>query len=372
MKLFILLILLIGVLLFNGINGNEYVNFIPYSNDECVGDEIGIGYSSLLSKCLPSIDSQQNYLFTLKPKNIIEWKVFKYSNKNDNHNDNCNLNKTIILQPSFTTKIGSCISSEYMNLDSKISLSSSIYYKISITKNSPYISAKSIVNSFTLDKKCSSSSSSSSSSNDNVLLIQYFTNHLNVNYKNKISYHCINDKPFTKNQFQLIEAITQECIQFKNGAIGISNLIKNKFVDVRFSSGDSSGSGGSSGSSGGGGGEDSTSTTGTTGNTGDSSTGNTGESSVSSISSSTGANSDTTGNSGFSSTSTGANSDTTGDSGFSSTTDVTTATSATTGGATSGDDGGNDGTGAINFINYKPPNTSSTHHKIFKKTYCSN
>ncbi|KAM9978337.1 hypothetical protein ACTFIY_012072 [Dictyostelium cf. discoideum] len=354
MKLFILLILLISVLLFNGINGIEYVNFIPYLNDECVGDEIGIGYSSLLSNCLPSIDSQQNYLFTLKPKNVIEWKVFKYSNKNDN-NENCNLNKTIIPQPSFTTKIGSCISSEYINLDSNISISSPIYYKISITKNSPYISAKSIVNSFTFDKKCSSSSS-------NVLLIQYFTNHLNVklNNKNKISYHCINDKAFTKNQFELIESITQECIQFGNGngngnGNGILSLIKNKFVDLRFSSGSGSGSG--SGSSGG---EDSS----TTDNTGDSSTtGNTGESS---ISSSTGGNSDTSGgNSGFSSDTSG------GSSSFSSTTEVTTATSATTGGATSGDD--NDGTGATNFINYdyKLPNPSSTHHKIFKKTYCS-
>ncbi|EAL64931.1 hypothetical protein DDB_G0284935 [Dictyostelium discoideum AX4] len=354
MKLFILLILLIGVLLFNGINGDEYVNFIPYSNDECVGDEIGIGYSSLLSKCLPSIDSQQNYLFTLKPKNVIEWKVFKYSNKNHHNNDSCNLNKTTILQPSFTTKIGSCISSEYINLDSKISLSSPTHYKISITKNSPYISAKSIVNSFTFDKKCSSSSNNNN--DDDVLLIQYFTNDLNVklNNKNKISYHCINDKAFTKNQFEFVEPITKECVQFGNGnANAISSLIKNKFVDLKFGFGSGSGSG--SGSSGG---EDSSSTT---GNTGDSSTGNTGESS---ISSSTGGNSDTSGgNSGFSSDTSG------GNSGFSSTTEVTTATSATTGGATSGDD--NDGTGATNFIDYKLPNPSPTHHKIFKKTYCS-
>ncbi|KAN0041573.1 hypothetical protein ACTFIV_004117 [Dictyostelium citrinum] len=352
MKLFILFILLISIL-FNEINGNEYVNFIPYSNDECIGDEIGIGYSSLLSKCLPSIDSHQNYLFTLKPKNVIEWKVFKYSNKNNNnnnnnnnHNDNCNLNKTIILQPSFTSKIGSCISSEYINLDSKISLNSPIYYKISITKNSPYISAKSIVNSFTLDKKCSSfynnnNNKNNSSNNNNVLLIQYFTNHFNVNYKsnNKISYHCINNKPFIKNQFELIEPINQECTQFKNGADSILNLFKNEFVGAS-GSGSSSGSG--SGSSGGE----------TTGNTGEA-TGNSGESSISSSTGGyTSATGDSTGNSDFSS----------------STTDVTTATSATTGGATSG--GNDEGTGAMNFINYKP-NSFSTYKKFYKKTYCS-
>ncbi|KAN0047906.1 hypothetical protein ACTA71_002295 [Dictyostelium dimigraforme] len=353
MKLFILLVLILSIL-FNEINGDEYVNFIPYSNDECTGEEIGIGYSSVLSKCLPSIDSHQNYLFKLKSKDIIEWTVFKYSNHNNNNNNNCNSNKSIILQPSFTSKIGSCISSKYINLDSKISMSSQpIHYKISITKNLPYISSKSIVNSFTLDKKCSSNS---------VSLIQYFTNHLNVNYKsnnnnnnnnnnNKISYHCVNDNPFTRNQFKLIEPIIQECTQFKNGGEIIS-------LNVRFSSG-SGDSGGESTSGGGGestsGGEISSTST---GNSGDSSTGNSGDSTISSISS-------TGENTGFSTSSTG--DDTTSNTGFSSTTDVTTATSATTGGVTSGDDA--NGTGAINF----KPNSSilKITNKLYKKTYCT-
>ncbi|KAK5580913.1 hypothetical protein RB653_000937 [Dictyostelium firmibasis] len=336
MKLFILLLILIINILINESSGNEYVNFIPYLNDECLGDEIGIGYSGLLSTCLPSIDSHQNYLFTLKPKNVIEWTVFKYFNIQDS----CNLNKTKILQPSFTSKIGSCISSEYINLDSKTSLSSPIYYKISITKNSPYISIKSIVNSFTLEKTCSSSNSP---------LIQYFTNHLNVNYKlnDKASYHCINDNPYIKKQLNPIEQISQECSQFKNGPILIKGL--------RFSSGGSGGSGESSGQSTG----------------GDQSTGQSTGGGSGTIDS---GGSSSTGNSGISSAG-----DT--DTGTTETSGVTTATSATSGGVTSGgdDDGGGDSGGLfytienrINFLNYNPK--SSSHQltqKLFKKTYCS-
>ncbi|KAM9998528.1 hypothetical protein ACTFIY_008171 [Dictyostelium cf. discoideum] len=172
----LLLLLLLFLLLINFINGYEYINFIPYSNDQCSGDvsNEGVGYAIVVDTCF-TLDNATSHIIQVIGNTVAMKNFYDVQGATD-----C---VVPIEQPSQHAEIGDCIPADFtFNLYLNPISTQPLYYFV-MKSSQPSFQSNSYVTTF-MSESCD---------DDQVLLAQYIMNDTRIAYGSKanlITFFC--------------------------------------------------------------------------------------------------------------------------------------------------------------------------------------
>ncbi|KAM9957868.1 hypothetical protein ACTFIW_012841 [Dictyostelium discoideum] len=170
------LLLLLLLLLINFINGYEYINFIPYSSNQCSGDVSteGVGYAIVIDTCF-TLDNATSHIVQVIGDMVVWKNFYDVQGATD-----C---LVPIEQPSQQAEIGDCIPADFtFNLYLNPISTQPLYYLV-MKSDVPSFQSNSYVTTF-MSESCD---------DDQVLLAQYIMNDTQIAYgsrANLITFFC--------------------------------------------------------------------------------------------------------------------------------------------------------------------------------------